>query len=60
MVYNEHSRVISGEEVLITFHGGEPLLGIEVIEQYVDRLKKYFMDRVQFCITTNGTLNEKI
>lgn len=48
------------EEVLITFHGGEPLLGIEVIEQYVDRLKKYFMDRVQFCITTNGTLlNEK-
>lgn len=44
------------DDIIISFHGGEPLLGFDVIKKYVRKLKFIFRERVQFSITTNGTL----
>lgn len=49
------------DEILISFHGGEPLLKIDLIKNYVANLKQKYSEKVQFGITTNGTLlTEKI
>ena len=51
----------SKDLILVTFHGGEPLLNFELIVKYVNRLKIEYDKRIQFGITTNGTiLNERI
>lgn len=44
------------EDMIIDFHGGEPLLQFEAIRYAVIELKKKFNDRVKFGITTNGTI----
>lgn len=44
------------DEIFVSFHGGEPLLKIALIKQYVKSMQKIYGDRIQFGITTNGTL----
>lgn len=44
------------EEIIVDFHGGEPLLQFERIKYAVNRLKEKFKERVKFGITTNGTI----
>lgn len=48
------------EIINITFHGGEPLLNINLIKYIIEEVKKDFKN-VLFSLTTNGTiLNEEI
>lgn len=44
-------------DILISFHGGEPLLEYNKIREYVERLEMVFRDRRLFLfMTTNGLL----
>lgn len=44
-------------KVRCVFHGGEPMLGMNIITKTIDILKnKYYYDRIEFHIQTNGTL----
>lgn len=44
------------EELLVYFHGGEPLLQYDKVMYAVKVLRKKFGERVLFGITTNGTI----
>ena len=44
------------EEIVVDFHGGEPLLQFSLIKNAVEELKNIFKDKVTFGITTNGTI----
>lgn len=46
---------IRGEEVLVNFHGGEPILEIDTIEEIIKRVKKKY-PCASLGITTNGTI----
>lgn len=44
------------EELVVDFHGGEPLLQYDKIFYAVESLRKTFARRIRFGITTNGTI----
>lgn len=44
------------EEIIVDFHGGEPLLQFNLIRKVVEELRNKFKDKVAFGITTNGTI----
>ncbi|WP_124067745.1 radical SAM protein [Clostridium sp. E02] len=47
--------------ILISFHGGEPLLNFEIIRDMTKELNQKYSQRIMFRITTNGTVyDEKI
>jgi MoaA/NifB/PqqE/SkfB family radical SAM enzyme len=49
------------EKVLIRFFGGEPLLNFEIVKKTVDYIKKKKYQKINFDLTTNGSLlNRKI
>lgn len=53
----EHVLTFDLDEVVITFHGGEPLLaGLERIEWYIEKAKSIISCKIEFAIQTNGTL----
>lgn len=53
----EHVREKQLEKVVITFHGGEPLLaGVERFERYVNAAKSQISANIEFTVQTNGTL----
>lgn len=50
----------SKQELLISFHGGEPFLNLSIVRYIVSALKSHFEKKVSFIATTNGTvLNDK-
>jgi uncharacterized protein len=54
-----HSERVRGEEKIISFYGGEPLLNMDVIRACVEHIKiKYneYYKNIHFVISTNGTL----
>jgi len=57
------SRSVDSNNITISFYGGEPLLGFELIKKVVEYSKRMFSGkRLVFTITSNGTLldDEKI
>ncbi len=52
----EIASLYCDDDIVIMFHGGEPLLEFDIVKQYVSCLQGLFQDRVSFCITTNGIL----
>jgi len=56
----EHVREKQLEEVVITFHGGEPLLaGVSRLQRFLTTAKKLISANIQFTVQTNGTLLTK-
>jgi len=53
---DEHMSHNPGEDLLIDFHGGEPLLQFDKIEYAIEKFNKMFGKRVRYGITTNGTI----
>lgn len=51
-----HSNVREEKEVIINFHGGEPVLNYEIVKYMVGSLDKIFGNRVLYGMTTNGSL----
>ena len=51
-----HLKQMHANECYIQFHGGEPLLNIEVIKYIVDALRRNVEVKYMFSLTTNGTL----
>lgn len=52
-----HSSVGEGEEeIIVNFHGGEPLLNFKMIEYMVESLEEVFDDKILYGMTTNGSL----
>ena len=54
--------VNNNSDIDCVFHGGEPLLCIDLIEEIIQNIKsKYYGPRIKFKIQTNGTLiNNKV
>lgn len=50
------AREYKDEDVVLTFHGGEPLLKYNLIKRFVCGLKQILGERIEFGITTNGIL----
>lgn len=50
---------IMPHKIYITFHGGEPLLGIDTIDYIIDKLKSRIDTELYFRMTTNATLYKK-
>lgn len=49
------------KELLITFHGGEPLLNFKAVKYLTEYLSNRYKERAVFELTTNGTVfNEEI
>lgn len=46
----------SEEDIVVDFHGGEPLLQFDKIRYTIDELNKIFIGRINYGITTNGTI----
>lgn len=44
------------EDLIVDFHGGEPLLQFDKIKYAIEKLNKLFDKRVKYGITTNGTI----
>lgn len=54
-----HMKYHQNEEIIVDFHGGEPLLQFEKIKYAIKRLNEIFGTRVRYGITTNGTILTK-
>ena len=53
----EHVKDHNLDEVLVTFHGGEPMLaGVDRMRMYLEKAKETIECRVMFATQTNGTL----
>lgn len=46
----------ASDKIVVSFFGGEALLGLDSILIFVDNLNQFFGDRVSFDISTNGLL----
>ena len=59
--FDQYFDCFNNTNVNCTFHGGEPLLAVEVSEEIINRIKaKYYASRVFYSIQTNATLiNDK-
>lgn len=44
------------QEVIVNFHGGEPLLNFQVLRAIVTEIKDHYPNKSRFGITTNGSL----
>ena len=53
---NRMADMNNEREVVINFFGGEPLLRIDFIKEFVNTAKNIIMQSVRYSITTNGTL----
>ena len=47
------------QKIYITFHGGEPLLGIDIIDYIINKLRSKIDTELYFRMTTNATLYKK-
>lgn len=56
----EMAQLDEDKEIIINFHGGEPLLNFDLIQQIMGRCKKIFERKnLLFGITTNGSMLTK-
>ena len=46
----------SGEDIFVSFFGGEPLLAFDTIEKVVLKMNVEFSNKIQYGITTNGLM----
>ena len=44
------------QELVINFHGGEPIINFEMVKYIVDKCESVFQNKVSFGITTNASL----
>ncbi|MBN2857665.1 MAG: radical SAM protein [Candidatus Delongbacteria bacterium] len=58
--WNSEYNIFSNKIINVSFYGGEPLLGINIIKETIEFLKiKYEKRKFKFSITTNGLLLSK-
>ena len=55
----EKNAPISDEEIIVNFHGGEPLLNFNLIRKMIEKLEFRLKKTILFGITTNGSLLTK-
>lgn len=61
MFVNKEMKKYKEKELIISFHGGEPLLNFDGIKLFTEYMTDHFKNRVFFQLITNGTIiNEEI